>query len=369
MPAVQRGQVDRVKAGHWRVRWYEHDGGRRSKQPFSSKSAAWGYFRAKVEPRLNGDVGPSPDLTLSAFVQLYLERHAATVRPRTIATLTERLRYAQTAFGTVTLRDLERMPDEIAGWHAKQSDGVRYARTSALRQTLEAAVRWGYMARNPAKLAGRNPQPAPRKIRAFSLAELLAISAELSPAYAPLPLFAAATGLRPEEWQALERTDVDRREGVLSVRRTVSSGEIVELAKTHRSRRQVPLSSRALTALDALPARLDVRLLFPAPSGTVLHLDNFRNRQWSPAIDASGVPRPARIYDLRSTFASNALAAGISVFELARIMGTSIEMIERHYGALLDGSGASIAARLGTLEAAQERLGRESVASDGILGS
>jgi hypothetical protein len=42
-------------------------------------------------------------------------------------------------------------------------------------------------------------------------------------------------------------------------------------------------------------------------------------------------PRP-RIYDLRSTFASNALAAGISVFELGRIMGTSIHMIERHYG-------------------------------------
>jgi hypothetical protein len=32
---------------------------------------------------------------------------------------------------------------------------------------------------------------------------------------------------------------------------------------------------------------------------------------------------------------------GITVFELARVMGTSVEMIERHYGALLDGSGAS----------------------------
>ena len=39
---------------------------------------------------------------------------------------------------------------------------------------------------------------------------------------------------------------------------------------------------------------------------------------------------PARIYDLRSTFASNALAAGVSVFELAWVMGTSVAMIERH---------------------------------------
>jgi hypothetical protein len=58
------------------------------------------------------------------------------------------------------------------------------------------------------------------------------------------------------------------------------------------------------------------------------------------------VRKPARIYDLRSTFASNALAAGVSVFELARVMGTSVAMVERHYGALLDGAGADIARRL-----------------------
>jgi hypothetical protein len=37
-----------------------------------------------------------------------------------------------------------------------------------------------------------------------------------------------------------------------------------------------------------------------------------------------------RIYDLRSTFASQALAAEVSVFELGRIMGTTVRMIERH---------------------------------------
>lgn len=34
------------------------------------------------------------------------------------------------------------------------------------------------MDRNPAKLAGRNPQPPPRPIRAYSYAELDAIAAE-----------------------------------------------------------------------------------------------------------------------------------------------------------------------------------------------
>jgi len=77
-----------------------------------------------------------------------------------------------------------------------------------------------------------------------------------------------------------------------------------------------------------------------------------------------GVLRPARIYDLRSTFASDALAAGVSVFELARIMGTSVRMIERHYGALLDGGEPEIAGRLDALDAARERDDKDERASD-----
>jgi integrase len=211
------------------------------------------------------------------------------------------------------------------------------------------------MSRNPAKLIGPNRQPSPRAIRAYTLAEVDAIGAELSARYQPLPAFAAATGLRPEEWAVLERRDVDGRAAIVSVRRTVSEGEVVELGKTSKSRRQVPLSRRALEALDRLPPRIDTPLLFPSPRGDVLNLSNFRRREWLPAVTASGVARPARIYDLRSTFASNALAACVTVFELARVMGTSVAMIERHYGALLDGAHAGIAGRLDALEAELEQ--------------
>ncbi len=266
MPPLQRGQAYRLGPGKWGLRYYDAAGRRHRKSPFPSKSAALAHYRDVVEPALRGDPVPLPELTLAEFVPVFLERHAAGVRPRTIDALRWRLGVATDAFGDVPLRDLELMSGEIASWRATLPERSRFQITAALRQALGAAVRWGHIAQNPATQAGRNPQPAPRPVRAFTTSEVEAIALELSPIYQPLPHFAAATGLRPEEWQALERRDVDRHERVLSVRRTVSSGEVVELGKTARSRRQVPLSQRALDALDALPPRLDVPLLFPAPA-------------------------------------------------------------------------------------------------------
>jgi integrase len=190
----------------------------------------------------------------------------------------------------------------------------------------------------------------------------------------------------------------------------ISGGEMVELGKTERSRGQVPLSRRALAALDTVPPRLDTprippatrggaasratssngcrcgssattstttgrpsrptsrartSLVFPGARSGVLDIDNWRRRVWAPAVEAAGGRRPARIYDLRSTFASDALAAGVSAFELARVMGTSIEMVERHYGTLLDGATAGIAGIAGRLDALDDERDR---ATDERLG-
>jgi integrase len=355
MPPTQTGQAYRLAPGKWGLRYYDRAGVRRRKSPFASKSAALAHFRDLIEPQLLGEQAPMAELTLAELVDLYLERHAASVRPRTIVTLGERLAHATRAFGDVPLCELERMAGDIGGWQARLPERSRYGIVQALRQTLGAAVRWGYMTRNPATLAGRNRIPAPRTVRAFTRDELDAIAAELAPSYAPLPAFAAATGLRPEEWQALERRDIDRRGGYLRVLRTVSDGEVVELGKTNGSRRQVPLSRRALGALDAIPPRLGTPFIFPAPLGGVLNLDNWRRRQWAPAIEASGVAKPARIYDLRSTFASDALAAGFGIHGLALVMGTSVRMIERHYGTLIDGALADFTGRLDAFEAERDR--------------
>ena len=206
-------------------------------------------------------------------------------------------------------------------------------------------MRWRYLNRNPAIDAGRNPKPRREELQPFTPEEIDALEVTLGPVSGPLVIFVAGTGLRTNEWAALERRDVDRAGSVVSVQRRYAGGMLTPFPKTGGSRRRVPLTSRALAAVETLPPRLDTPLLFPAAEGGHINLDNWRSRVWYPGLDAAGISRRGP-YHLRHTFATEALAAGISIFELARLMGSSVTMIDDTYGHLARDSEARIRERL-----------------------
>ncbi len=81
----------------------------------------------------------------------------------------------------------------------------------------------------------------------------------------------------------------------------------------------VPLQAIALAVLDELPPKPHCPLLFSSVRGGHLDLHNFRNRNWKLAQKAAGITPLRRVYDLRHTFATFALRAGISTFDLSRI--------------------------------------------------
>jgi len=246
-------------------------------------------------------------------------------------------------FGDWKLIELEGASADIARWRAAMPDGSRYRLTLAMRQALGAAVRWHYLTRNPAVEAGRNPEPRSEELLPFSREEIDALDAELGPVYGPLVVIVAETGLRTNEWTAAERRDIDRTGPAIVVQRRHADGVLTPYPKT--ARRRLPLTARAVAALDRIPPRLDTLLLFPAPAGGYIDLDNWRLRAWYPALDAAGLFRRGP-YQLRHTFATEALAAGISIFELARVMGASVKTIDRHYGHLARDSEESIRVRL-----------------------
>ncbi len=149
-------------------------------------------------------------------------------------------------------------------------------------------------------------------------------------------IFAAATGLRPSELFGLEWRDVDRDAGVVYVRRAFANGRLKH-TKTRLSNRAVPLQAKALEALDELPLTENA-ILFANSRGGRIDFRSFGRRQWKPAQQRAGIEPPRGLYDLRHTYATFALRAGVPVFAVSRFMGSSIAMIDYHYGHLANDS-------------------------------
>jgi integrase len=308
-------------------------GGRGSKRVqrggFASERDAAQALEPELE-RLRRERGVSRSLTLAELVKVYLAQHD--VEPVTIEKLRWLLAKAVAVFGDRPASDIRSA--EIAAWRIALSPGYRFDATQALRQVLARAVVWGMINANPAKLGVDNPSPRRREQRPFeSWAELDAVAVNLSPRYRPMVIFAAATGLRPAEWLALEWRDIDLEARVVYVHRSFTKGRL-KCPKTEASRRAVPLQTIALQAIERQRSSPNRALVFPAERGGYLDLHNFRNREWKPAQVVAGIKPLRRVYDLRHTFATFALRAGISTFDLSRYMGASLTMIDRHYGHL-----------------------------------
>jgi integrase len=74
--------------------------------------------------------------------------------------------------------------------------------------------------------------------------------------------------------------------------------------------RVVPLTRRALDAVEEMTMRIDTPILFPAPRGGYIDLERWRFREWTPALRAARIDH-RRIYDMRHTFATWSIAKGV----------------------------------------------------------
>jgi integrase len=227
---IQQGQVFKLASvardgGElWAYRY--RTGGRHSKRiqrgGFASEQDASAALERTLE-RLRRANGSGRMLTLAELVEQYLAQHE--VAPVTLEKLRWLLKHAVAAFGEKRLDDLQ--PHEIAAWRMTIRPGYRFEATQALRQVLQRAIVWGMLDVNPAKHGVENPQRRPTEKRPFeSWVELELVAAKLRGSLGPMVIFAAATGLRPGEWVALEHRDVDREARVVYVRRSFSKGRL-----------------------------------------------------------------------------------------------------------------------------------------------
>jgi integrase len=145
---------------------------------------------------------------------------------------------------------------------------------------------------------------------------------------------AAVTGCRPGELVKLKRGDFDARTKTLAVRG--KTGE-----------RRMPLAPAAVALFERLAEN-------KLPAAPLLMQDD--GRPWTQTVvwslgirDAAKraeLPDGVVLYTLRHAFITEALRAGMSTLDVARLTGTSLPMIESHYGHLVAGDAAKRLAKV-----------------------
>ena len=130
----------------------------------------------------------------------------------------------------------------------------------------------------------------------------------------------ALTGCRPGDPAAMVRKDWDARNGLATF--TTKTGV-----------RTIPVSPAARTLFDRLAkSKLPSARMFTDGGG------DWTPQGWAPKVKAAAakaeLPPDVVLYTLRHSWITDAIIGGLDPVTVARLTGTSLEMISKHYGHL-----------------------------------
>jgi integrase len=150
--------------------------------------------------------------------------------------------------------------------------------------------------------------------------------------YYPFVATLFGTGARQSEVIALRWGDIDLRSGTLSISKSHYMGEDGP-TKTAASERVIALGMPVIEALKAIkPLHVtETDLVLKNSEGRPINEDKWRKKYWYRALRGCNI-RPRKFYATRHTFISDALSQNANIKWLAEYCGTSVAMIEKHYG-------------------------------------
>jgi len=197
---------------------------------------------------------------------------------------------------------------------------------ATLHRAMKDAVRWNQIIRSPADAADPpRAASADHEMKVWSVEDLRAfLSAQRETRLYPLWLTLATTGMRRGEVLGLRWEDVDLEAGTISIRQTrVMTGyeALLSTPKTRRARRQVALDPATVAALRENRRRQkmerlgggqlwkDSGFVFTREDGDPYHPERV-SKLFTQASKKAGLLR-IRLHDLRHTYATLALGAGV----------------------------------------------------------
>ncbi|SIT42236.1 Phage integrase [Paraburkholderia ribeironis] len=214
---------------------------------------------------------------------------------------------------------------------AEDPDELRRAKDSANRNlaSLKAALNFAMKNRLVATDAGwktvmKFEGVGRRREVVLKPDQVSALLAKLPDDLRPLMAALAHVPSRPGEVAKLRVRDFDPHRGTLALE-----------GKT--GRRVVPLSTAAIAFFKAhTKGKLAGALLFAQAHGIAWERHAWK-KPFREAADAAGLPDDVVAYTIRHTSITALVAAGVDSVLIARLAGTSVEMIQKHYEHVDDG--------------------------------
>jgi integrase len=251
------------------------------------------------------------------------------------------------ALGAWSLADLR--PGDVERWTSDmQNRGLAPSTVATARRILAAcladAERDGRAPRNAARLAHAPRVEGTTRRRALTRAEardLLAVAREDQDA-GLLVTLALGTGARVGELLALDWSDVDLDAATVTIRGSRSRAGVGP-TKSARGRRIVTLPPFALDALRAESRRSGP--VIASATGRPL-IPERANERWRVLRARAGLDG-LRFHDLRGTFATLNLAAGIPPKALADVLGHDPSVLLRTYAGPIEGARDAVASAIG----------------------
>lgn len=338
--ARKQGQIIARGERRWLVRVYLGRDRQTRRRRYHNRTirgplgAAQRYLNARLREREQGRDLVSSELTLNEYLDRWLEMAARPkLRAKSYSDYESLLRlYIRPALGERMLRGVS--PMEIQGVYQRMherglsSRAVRYTH-AVLHAALEQAIKWRLLLQNAAT-GVELPKASRREMRVMTPEEARQfLRAAMKTKFGVLFALALTTGMRPSEYLALRCSDIDWQQGTATVSRTLEkrSGWTFAETKRARSRRLVKLQSWVIRLLHRTYAFVSVAgtpnqtaaQLFSTNSGEPVNSD-YLARQFKGILHRAGIPS-MRLYDLRHTAATLALAAGVPAKVVSEQLG------------------------------------------------
>jgi integrase len=350
MATRRRGTI-RKRGKSFSIAFYQGDRANGKPQYYSetvkgTRADAERVLAEKLREHDLGRLASQPTLTLSEF---YDEWHETSCKVRTsprTAYDNRRIydRYFRDAIGHKKLKDVA--PIDVQRLYAAMQARGLCARTvhhanAILRVALNEAVRWEYIPRNPVLLVTL-PRSERKERRVLTADEASRFIDECrNHKHGLIFEFAISTGCRPEEFLAVQWSDVDFERKTVKIERALvrhkGTWQLCQ-PKTSRSRRLIPLpdalvhqllqhkQAQTFQRLKAANLWTDHDLIFTTTFGLPHSLPNLTYRVFRPILTAAGLPR-IRVYDLRHSHATLLLAAEENPKVVAERLGHSTVLL------------------------------------------